>query len=336
MHRRFAQAAGLGGSQRQTPKLTTVAGFAQTARGQAHTDVRPSVPTTLGPAQQISRLLTYQSYYDNTLLEKAIIQQNPNDPIVASTIKSEQIPGYAIGLHPSSETPVAIVFEIGGQPSTGAALTLVPGQIVRPFGLPHETSNGSFSGFSWGLPFGWLGGGLATLVVFQSPDADVSWGGTKEIIFHRTRMQIKDLAALPANASKNWPIRFPWQQAVSGSSSFQQQGQPNLIVEPTRVVMRLRLASLAAAASMRIIFQSDQDFDVDSTGANITTPCPAVDKTWGTWASVGAGNLGTQHQMLSMDDRIFRLGADNGGVCLASSAATLIDQYVDVARYGKL
>lgn len=336
MNRRFAQAVGLGGSQRPPAKLTSVASFAATARGQAPTDVRPPIPTTLGPAQQISRTFLYQSYYSDSLLEKAILTQNPNDPIVASTLKTETIPGYAIGLHPCSETPVAIVFQIGGQPSTAGAITLVPGQVVRPYGLPHEASSGSFSGFNWGLPFGWLGGGLATIVVFQTPDSDVSWGGCNEILFHRQRLVIADMAALPANASKNWPMRFPWQQALSGATSFVQKGQPNLIVEPTKILMRLRLNTLAAPALMRIIFQGDQDFDIDSTGAQVATPVVAIDKSWGTWASAGAGNLAAQHQLLSMDDRVFRLGADNGGVCFASSNAALIGQYVDVARYGKL
>jgi hypothetical protein len=41
-------------------------------------------------------------------------------------------PGYVIGLHPSSQTPIAIEFRMGeGQKSSDAPLILKPGQIGR-------------------------------------------------------------------------------------------------------------------------------------------------------------------------------------------------------------
>ena len=316
--------------------LRGLAQFKAVATTHAPSDSEPLIRQTGAPAQPLSRVFAYQSYFDNTLLSRAILPQNTNDPIVASTMKREQIPGYSLGLHPSSQTPVAVQFTLGGQTTSSQAIVLSPGQIVRPHGLPRNVQDGSFSGFTWGLPFGWLGGGLATLIVFPSADADASWQGRPEILFHRQRIQIEDLAALPANADKNWPLRFPWEEAVSGSASSLQQGSPVIAVEPTRTILRLRLGTLAAAADMRIIYQETQDFDLDSAGAVIATPVTAYDVTWGTWASVGAGNLGTQYQMLSLQDQGWRLGADLGGVTFASSAASLIDQYVDVCRYGKL
>lgn len=313
--------------------------FSNIARSIAPSDVQPMIRQTAAPTQQISQRFPYQSYYDDTLLETALLSQNTNSPIVDTALtktRTEQIPGYAVGLHPSSETPVAMQFLVGGQPSSAQAITLVPGQIVRPHGLPRGMTDGSFSGFKWGIPFGWLGGGLSTLVVFQTPDADASWPGNKEILFHRQRMIIEDLASLPTNAPKNWPIRFPWVQAFSGTSPANQNGQPAIALQPTKTIMRLRLSALAAPTDMRVIFQETQDFDVSAADAIIATPVSAFDLTWGTWASAGAGNLGTQYQLLSLDDLGYRLGADNGGVVLASSSADLIGQYVDVARYGRL
>lgn len=298
--------------------------------------VRPSVPESSSPAQQISRLFLYQSFFDDALLARAILPQLTNEPIVASTAREEQTAGYAIGLHPSSQTPVAVQFKIGGQSTSSQAIILKPGQIVRPHGLPPGMKAGSFSAFTWGLPFGWLGGGVATLLVFQTPDADVLWPGNPEVIFHRQRMEIQDGGALPANAPFNWPIRFPWVNAIQGAGSLNQRGDPEVAVDPTRTLMRLRLAALGAPADMRVIYQASSDFDVDQDGNPILTPVVAFDMTWGIWASFGAGNLGDQHQFQSLPDLGFKIGADQGGVVLASTNADLIGEFVDVVRYGRI
>ena len=274
--------------------LSSFDAFEQVARGERSPEVRPLMPDSASPAQQISRVFTQQSYFDDALLEKAILAQKRNEPIVQSTFKEEQIPGYAIGLAPWSQTVVAIQFKIGGQPTSSQALVLKPGQIVRPHGLPRGMASGSFSGFAWGLPFGWLGGGLATIIVFQTPDADASWPGDSEVVFHRTRMRIKAPAAAPTNALKNWPLRFPWTQALQGANSVPQQGQPAVaITQPTQVLMRLRLTTLAAPATMRIIAHESNDFDLDSAGAVITSPSGFIDFTWPSFAAagIGAGNL---------------------------------------------
>lgn len=322
-----------------TPTLRGYHDFAAVAKSQMPSDARPMIAQTMSPTQQISFTFPYQSYFDDTLLEAAILSQNTNSPIVNTGITrmlKEQIPGYAVGLHPSSETPIGLKFLVGGQASSAQTIILSPGQIVRPHGLPRGQDDGSFSGFEWGIPFGWLGGGLATVLVFQTPDADVSWPGNKEIIFHRQRMAIQDASSLPPNAPKNWPLRFPWVQALSGATAANQNGQPAIALEPTRTFMRLRVGTLAAPADMRVIYQETQDFDLDLANAVIATPVSAFDITWGTWASVGAGNLGTQYQVQSIQDLGWRLGADRGGVVLASTDPALAGQYVDVVRYGRL
>lgn len=315
------------------PRLSA---YGRAALGQGAPEVTPLLPEARGPASQSSRIFLYQSYFDDTLAGQALLTQDQSSPIVSSTAKSEAVTGYGVGLHPSSQTPIAIQFSVGGQPATGQPMFLRPGQVVRPFGLPGGSS-GAFSGFTWGLPFGWLGGGLATLVILGSPDAAVEWNqDSPEIIFQRLRLRIVASGSLPAAAPKNWPMRFPWPQALRGADSALQKGQPVLSITPTRTLMRLRLATLAAPATMRMLFHETNDFDLDSAGAVIATQASALDITWGTWASFGAGNLATQYPIVSLDDTGWRLAADDGGVVLASTDASLQGQYVDIVRYGRL
>lgn len=294
--------------------------------------VRPSVPESPSPAQQISRTFKFQSYFDSTLFEKAILPQLTNDPIVASTVKEEQVAGYAIGLHPSSQTPVAVQFKIGGQPTSSQALTLKPGQIVRPHGLPPGMKQGSFSGFSWGLPFGWLGGGVATIVVFQTPDSDVLWPGNPEVIFHRQRMLVRDSAALPIDPFPfNWPMRFPWINAIQGTNNLNQRGQPAIAIDPTRVLMRLRTTALNNAQTMRVIYKNTNDFDLDADGLP-TDEETGYDMTWGTWTA-----FDSEFQVQEVPGAIgFRPSADFGGVILVSNNLEMIGLEVDVVRYGRL
>lgn len=316
--------------------------FSATARSQvpAASNLITALPSYNAPAQQISRLFDFQSYFDDTLLQQALLEQTRNAQIVESTAKTEQISGYAIANAPWSQTPVSVQFNVGGQPTTSDPLVLMPGQIERPHGLPRGMKDGNFSGFTWGLPFGWLGGGLATIVVFQSPDSDVAWPGNAEVIFHRQRMRILAPASVATTAPKNWPLRFPWVNALRGSGSIPQNGSPQMsIAEPTRVLMSLRMTALAAPADMRILFHESSDFDLDSAGAVIATNARFVDTTWGTYAASGiVGNLNTAYPIMTFDGGpLNRLGCDLGGVQLVDlSGGTLAGQYVDVVRYGKL
>lgn len=293
------------------------------------------LPDVFSPAQQISYVFTYQSYFDSTLLQKAILRQATNDPIVSAL--ESQVTGYAIGLHPSSQTPVAIQFDVGAQPSSSAALVIKPGQVIRPFGLPKGRASGAFSGFRWGLPFGWLGGGLATLVVFQSPDAKVAWTERSEVIFHRARYKILAAGGISTPFSKNWPLRFPWVQAVFGSSSVDQKGSPSIaIADPTRILMQLRLSTLAApGGTMRMMFEATNDFGLDSANAIITGEAASYDIGWPTWTSAGVAGV-SDYPVLEYQGPIARLAADNGGLALYSGDAALQNQYVDIVRYGRL
>lgn len=321
----------------KTQKIRTLADYNMVAKSQAVQPVESVVPSSDAPVQQITKQFTYQSYFDYTLLERAILSQPTNSQIIQSTMEESQIPGYAIGLHPSSETPVAIEFRVGGQSSSSQAIILKPGQVVRPHGLPRGTESRQFSGFRWGLPFGWLGGGVATLLVFPSPDADVSWNGNKEVIFHRQRMVIYNSGALPTNAPHNWPLNFPWTQALQGSVPVSMQGQPLITVEPTKTIMRLVSPGIATPETMRIIFQGTNDFDTDSAGNVVLSPVGFVDQVWGTFTPVGTGNLAAQFPYIVLGDTLAALGADDGGVALVDvGTGNIAGLYVDVVRYGRL
>lgn len=313
--------------------------FEDAALGQAvEAGRRQFVPNTRAPAQMLSYQFAYQSYFDQTLLQKAIASQPRNNPIVSP--QESGLNGFGVGLHPSSETPIAIQFASNGGGGGSTVYVLKPGQVIYP-------GKDSFSGFTWGLPFGWLGGGVATLMVFQAKEAIVEWSDDNEVCFHRATFAIKQPADLTAagsfnNAVKNWPMRFPWENAVQGSSSIDQKGSPLvMIARPTKVIMALRGAtSLAAAASMRIIFQATNDLSIDSTGAPSTTPSPVFeDVVWPLFSSYGtSGNLASQNPIIVREQGVARLSADEGGICLVDvgGAAALNGLFVDIARYGKL
>jgi hypothetical protein len=162
----------------------------------------------------------------------------------------------------------------------------------------------------------------------------VTWGGDAEVIYYRTRLAITTVAALPANAPYNFPSMFPWAQAVQGSGNVGQQGTPQVaITQPTRTLIRLRLGALAAPAVMRFVLQNTDDLDTDSTGGVIPAQASFYDHTWGTHASFGAGNLGTQFPLavLNADNPVTRLAANNGGIALIDrDGAGLAGAFVDL------
>lgn len=318
--------------------MTRLADFAALAKGKSLATQHSILPDTDSPGVAVSALFTHQSYFDDTLLEKALLTQSQNEPIVGSTRRREEIGGYSFGLHPSSQAPVAIQPRVGGQAASPQAIILKPGQVYRPHGRT-DGRVGNFSGFDWGLPFGWLGGGLCTLYVFPSSDADVVWPGDAEVLFHRQRMQIVAPAGLPANALKNWPLRFPWTQALRGASSLTQAGAAIIsISRPTRALLSLRLASLALPATMRMLAHESNDLDLDSTGAVVAGAARFDSYVWGSYAANGgAGNLATNYPVIEYAGPLVRLGADDGGVTLVDmDASTLTNAYVDVARYGHI
>lgn len=289
------------------------------------------------PAVQFSKNYLFQSYYDSALLENALLSQPQGEGIVQIGSEEVQLKCWAAAVHPDSQTPLAVQFrssESGG----GSCVFLVrPGEVIHPAG------GGPFEGLRFGMPFGWLGGGTATLIIFLTPQSDVTWTAQHEVIFHRVRVPILQPAEvlLATNARKNWPMRFPWSQAFRGTNLVDQSGQAVIgIMEPTRVGLVLRGSTgLANPADMRIVYQATNDFGVDSAGAPVLTD-PVFDTiTWGSFAALGAaGNLATPDPIQLLTGDIARLAADDGGVAMidASGSGALAGCFVDVCRYGKI
>ena len=297
----------------------------------------PLVAEIPAPAHITRQKFAYQSYFDSSLLEGALLTQAFTAPIVASTLTNEDVPGYAVGLHPSSEAPIAIQFKLSAQSSAGAPVILKPGQFITPAGIPPADRKlaGGFVGFTYGLPFGWLGGGMVQLVVCRTPEAAVDWPGNPEVIFHRVRIPILQPSAVTGDARNNWPSRFPWT-----SAPFVQRGAGLIAVEPTRVLVALRgLSALASPADCRLIFQGTNEFSRDSTDAVVLTGSVYEDITFPSFAHFGSsGNLVDQSPVLVLNSAIARLGADDGGLAAVdiSGAALLNGAYIDVVRYGRL
>lgn len=298
----------------------------------------PATGKSDSPVIQLTAQFKYQSYFDNTLLSRAILKQAQGQQIVESTALTASVSGYAVGLHPSSQAPVAILFNKGAQAGDSGVIVLKPGMIVRPNGEQRDR-DGRFSGFKWGLPHGWLGGGNVTLIVYRTNDAKVKWVDHAEVIFHRQRAQIVAPAAVPAQASlrPNWPIAFPWGGAKQGSNALPQGGTPILSVKPTRIAMSLR-ADLAAAATMRMYFIGTTEFSQNSAGNEDLAAAPvAYDVVWGSWTSAASAQYATQYQFQFLPVEAFRLSSILGSVVFVDlSGGSLAGKYVDIIRYGEL
>lgn len=278
---------------------------------------------------QIPVSFIYQSYFDSALLQAAILEQPTNMQIVPSTKKEFQGKVHAVALASGSDCPITVKFQ-GGRDS--GHYLLRPGEIIRP---------GECEGFTYGLPFGWLGGGLAMLKVAHTEDARLDPGpGRPEIIFHRTRLQIVADAALGDGTGgtigvvNNWPGRFPWTQATRGSNAIDQRGASLLTVEPTKVLLRLRIND-AAGKTVRLAFRGSHDFDQGSNGvvAVTATASTYVDVTFPANVSL----LSLPYPMVALPDSFARLACDEGGVnAIDLGDAALTSQFIDVVRYGRI
>lgn len=293
------------------------------------------------PAIQIAKTWPFQSYFDSALYARAIQVQPQGEGIVPSTLNTENTSGYAVAVHPSSQAPVAFRFKKGGQSGDSGIIVAKPGQVIRPNGLNVGDADGRFSGFDYGLPMGWLGGGSVTILVFRTQDSVVDWLDRSEFVFHRLRLPILQPAAVPALAAiePNWPIRFPWARAARGADAVPQAGEPLLSVTPTGIAMSLRAAALAAAAPMRMYFIGSTEFTQTPDGFDDPAVAPvAYDVTWGSWASVASANFASQYQWQFLPAEAFRLSSIDGAVILvdASGTGALNGLEVDIVRYGVL
>lgn len=262
-----------------------------------------------------NKVFAIQSFFDNAAGANAILKQGMNEP-VAQKVTEPRVPGRFFGLHPTSQTPVAL------RPmSVGATspLILKPGQFIEA-----EMMNG----FEWGLPFGWMGGGFASLVVANGKEAFSGWTTEKvEVLIHRVRIQVQaDGTPASRTFAAAWPYRFPFPN-----------GKPTIAVEPTRASLRLRLNNLAAPAEMRILTKSNDDLDIGSDGL---TPGTA-DFTYMdvNFPAAQPGVLAVGFPVVEIVGIPARLGGDIAAVALidlTGAAAVLTGAFVDILRYGKI
>lgn len=280
------------------------------------------------PAQYVEKFLL-QSYFDSTLLQAAILNSPSNSVIIPSTEKRVDTKGVGVGLDPASETPIAVEF-LSPDGGTSGALVIKPGQTVRP--------GFEFSGVRWGLPKGWLGGGLAVLNVIRSEGSDVRYTGVpRPVIFHRTRLILEAEAGGPALPAlrRNWPSRFPWTRATRGATAIVQASGPVLSVRPEKVLARLRNAADPTNEQVvRFHFRSSFDFDMDALGVLGVTD---VDSTWVdvTFPAVTPSTLVT-YPTVEVPVEFARLACDEGGVTVVPFTPGLVGSYLDVVRYGSL
>lgn len=297
----------------------------------------------LDPPGQVQNVFRYGSYCDSALYEYGIIAQSKST-LIQNPVISQQVRGWSVGLAPWSETPLAIQFLVGvntddkkdGQRSTGVPQIVRPGEIIRPVGL-----RGCFSGIQYNLPFGWLGGGATSLMVFKTPDSVIDWNtARKEVMFHQFRIPlVASTASAPVPAlRKNWPLRFPWANAFSGTKKIPVNGNQVINVSPTRTVFRLRNDNLISDLTVRLVLRDITDLDVGSdgltTGADLTY-------TEFTFKANPLGFPGAGFPTFAMDmtqiGSIF--GSQVGGISLVTDAASLAAQpggavEIDVCRYG--
>jgi hypothetical protein len=306
--------------------------YGATAKGSTATDLG-----VYSPCVPLATTFLLQSYLSSTDYEKGILRQNPNELIVSSTLDSPDIIGYGLGLHPSSETPIAVRLKgtKANGPGASSVIILKPGEILRP-------SDGPFSGFDWGLPFGWLGGGTANLIVFVTPETYVRWNNDqREVLFHRLRLPIIQPASVPAVASAriNWPLRFPWPNAFSVNTNQPQIGNPAISVNPSRVMIVVRVsADIASAPTIRFLMNAVDDFAISSTGTVDTTFQVYFDAIVGTQtAPVGLAGQTTNYPVLEYNYGPLLRG---GNICRVTPvdyvAASLTGIELDIFRYGRL
>lgn len=307
----------------------------------------PSRNAPAGAPQQITKIFPFQTYFDasfETIPANAMLDSPSNQGIIQSTLQDKnQTEAYAIGLAPWSEAPIAARMQSQDDGGLSSPLILRPGEILSPTGLARGESYRNFRGLEWGLPFGWLGGGLVSVFLFKSPETLPDWTyGAKEVCFHKFQTTIIAANAVPPNPMYwNWPTRFPWARAFRGSGAvgLSQAGTPNLSVKPTRTLLRLNGVNLAAAEACRVVFWGTDTFDSTSSGLDPSTQ-PAVAQSAYyefSWPANTAGGWPAHQQVVTLPEDINQIVANAYGITIeAIAGGSLVGATVNVVRYGTI
>lgn len=297
-----------------------------------------------GAPQQITKVFPFQSYFDASFETfapnpgSALLPQPTNSGIIQSTLQPQnQSEAYAIGLAPWSEAPIAAQMQVGDAGGLSSPIILRPGEIVAPAGLARGDSFRMFRGLQWGLPFGWLGGGLVSVFLFKSPDSLPQWVyGAKEVCFHAFQTNIIAASAQPPAAQRtNWPTRFPWVKAFRGVgvTAINQANGPNLSVSPTKTLLRLNGVNLAASEACRVVFWGTDTLD---HGADGVTPIANQSTYWEfNWPTNTAGGWPAHQPMVALPDEFSKIAANSWGITIeALAGGALFGATVNVARFG--
>lgn len=296
-----------------------------------------------GSIVQINDLFALQSFFDatpETLTPQgqAVLVQPKNEAIVPSTFKPTQQRGYALGLAPWSETPVAVEFILGPQ-GKASTIILKPGQIVRPQGVDE------FTGFNYGIPTGWLGGGASSLCVFKTREADVKWNGIQsEIIFHRYTTTILEGVgagiALTPPTYVNLPTRFPWiknNRFVSGTLSEAQNGQGAIsISEVTKMLLRLNYdGDISAGNAASVVFWGTDPFGIGADGLTANSADQYFQDIY--FPDNTVVPVGNRSPIVSLSKEFGSIPANQWGFAIyAPAGSPLVGKTVNVVRYGRL
>lgn len=297
----------------------------------------------LGNFVQFTVRYPIQSYFNalseaTTPTSMAVLEQPVNEAIVKSTVKrdADNQSGYSVALSPDSETPLAFSFDFGEAGAT-AAVVIRPGETHVPNGEKP------FKGFTYGLPFGWLGGGVATFQVFKSPNARLDFASKPEkVLFHRLRTTIKVGAAgaITPPAFVNWPSKFPWNKVFRyqlGVTPENQAAEPTMVLKEPEAVLRLNqgATSIAAGNACSVVFFGTDAFGIGANGLTaVNTDNLFYDIYWPDNTTVAVGD---RNPVIALPLEIARLASNQWGIAIyAPAGSPLIGMTVDIARYGRL
>ncbi len=299
-----------------------------------------------GAPDQVTKIFPFQSYFDASFEAltpnpgSALLPQPTNSGIIQSTLQDKnQTEAYAVGLAPWSEAPIAALMQTRENGGFSSPLILRPGEILAPTGFARGEKFGTFKGINWGLPFGWLGGGLVSVFLFKSPDSLPDWVyGPKEVCFHKFQTTILvSSAAPPAAPRTNWPTRFPWQKAFRGvgATAINQVNSANLSVVPTKTVLRLNNIALAAPETCRVVFWGTDTLDQGADGLTPAVPSATANAYWEfNWPTNTAGGWPAHQQMVVMPDEFSKLAANSWGITVEALAGPIVGATVNIARFG--